>query len=200
MSNPIRIALIDDDPAILDALRLFLVLNGLDVRCFDSGSVFLSALSEGLHVDCIVSDVRMPNFSGLALQKELLSRGIRIPVILITGHGAVDMAVAAMKAGAHDFIEKPFDEALLLESIRDAVHELSRSKSEAQGADAISARLAELTDRQRAVLTLAVQGLTNKEIAARLGISTRTVEHHRAWVMERTGAKNLAHLIRMMRL
>ncbi len=196
----IRIALIDDDPGILDALRLFLLLNGLEVRCFETATLFLTALTEGMAVDCIVSDVRLPGCSGLELQRELNARDIGVPLILITGHGNVAMAVTAMKAGAHDFIEKPFLEKQLLESIQGAVNENNRTMFEGGDKEQISSRLAELTDRQREVLGLAVNGLTNKDIAAQLNISVRTVEHHRAWVMERTGAKNLAHLIRLMRL
>ncbi|KAB2913253.1 MAG: response regulator [Hyphomicrobiaceae bacterium] len=201
MSKKISIALVDDDDAVLDSLRLYFTATGYDVAAFAEADSLLKALSEGLEPDCIVSDIRMPALSGLELQRELSARKIAIPLILITGHGDVEMAVGAIKAGAHDFIEKPFDERRLLTSIEDAVSRRSRSIGEETELAAIAGKVAELSERQRQVMNLAVQGLSNKQIANQLGISPRTVESYRAWVMERMGAKNLAELVRLaMRL
>jgi two-component system response regulator FixJ len=190
----IRIALIDDDPAVLDSLRLYLERNGLAVDCFASGDAFVGAAADA-RFDCVVADVRMPGLSGLDLVTRL--SGSATPIILITGHGDVDMAVAAVKLGAFDFIEKPFDESRLLASIREAQKASRRRQVAAEDLADLRARFEGLTERQRQVLDLAVTGLSNKEIVARLGISFRTVENHRAWMMERTGARNLAELVRM---
>jgi two-component system response regulator FixJ len=198
MSGKIAIALVDDDAAVLDSLRLYFAAVGHDVTVFVEAHSLLEALAAGLAPDCIVSDIRMPGLSGLDLQRELAGRGVAIPLILITGHGDVEMAVGAIKAGAHDFIEKPFDERRLLASIEDAVSQRGRSVEEQTEIAAIAGRVAELSERQRQVMDLAVQGLSNKQIANQLGISPRTVESYRAWVMERMGARNLAELVRLV--
>jgi two-component system response regulator FixJ len=201
MSEKITIALVDDDEAVLDSLQLYFTGIGHDVAAFREADSVLEALSKGLGPDCIVCDIRMPGRSGLELQRELSARNIAIPLILITGHGDVEMAVGAIKAGAHDFIEKPFDERRLLTSIEDAVSRRSRSVQEEAELAAIASKVSELSERQRQVMDLAVRGLSNKQIANQLGISPRTVESYRAWVMERMGAKNLAELVRLaMRL
>jgi two-component system response regulator FixJ len=201
MSKTINIALVDDDEAVLDSLRLYFSAMGHDVAAFAEADSLLTALSEGLEPDCIVSDIRMPGRSGLELQRQLSGRKIAVPLILITGHGDVEMAVNAIKAGAHDFIEKPFDERRLLTSIEDAVSKRTRSVEEETEVAAIAGKVAELSERQQQVMDLAVQGLSNKQIANQLGISPRTVESYRAWVMERMGARNLAELVRLaMRL
>lgn len=191
-----HVALIDDDPAVLDSLALYLKRQAVVVTCFATAEAFI-ARQQSPPFDCVVADVRMPGLSGLDLVRRFGEEGHATPVILITGHGDIDMAVAAIKLGAFDFIEKPFDESRLLESIRSATsHALSRQRSADELAE-IRARMESLTERQRQVLDLAVAGLSNKEIAARLGISFRTVEIHRAWMMERMGARNLAELVRV---
>ena len=201
MSKKISIALVDDDEAVLDSLRLFFSSMNRDVAAFGEADSLLEALAEGLEPDCIVSDIRMPGRSGLELQRELSARKIAIPLILITGHGDVEMAVSAIKAGAYDFIEKPFDERRLLTSIEDAVSKRSKCVGEETELAAIAGKVAELSERQRQVMDLAVRGFSNKQIANQLGISPRTVESYRAWVMERMGARNLAELVRLaMRL
>jgi two-component system response regulator FixJ len=138
----------------------------------------------------------MPGMSGLELVRELKSRKVGTPIVLITGHGDVDMAVAAIKVGAADFIEKPFDESRLLVSVRDAIAE-SQQREKVDQQNDLPARFESLTARQRQVMELAVAGLSNKEIGAQLKISPKTVENHRAWVMERIGARNIAELVRM---
>jgi two-component system response regulator FixJ len=135
--------------------------------------------------------------SGLDLVHHLVGRGSIRPIILITGHGDIDMAVSAVKAGAFDFIEKPFDERRLLASIREAVEKGRQRASDAAEQSGIQARFRMLSARQRQVMELAAAGLSNKEIGAQLNISPKTVENHRAWVMERIGARNIAELVRI---
>ena len=196
MADHIRVALIDDERAVLDALQQYLAREGVNASCFQAAKEFLAALDRGEPFDCIVSDVRMPSMSGLDLMQHLNRRGSGRPVILITGHGDVDMAVGAIKNGAFDFIEKPFDEARLLASIRDSTERAGQSESTAAEVDELQARFDSLSARQREVMELAITGLSSKEIGRKLNISPKTVENHRAWVMERIGARNLADLIR----
>jgi len=192
----IRLALIDDDEAVLDSLRLYLTRKGLKVGCFATAEEFLSDRTRA-DFSCVVADVRMPGMGGIELVRRLAREGGKPPVVLITGHGHIDMAVSAIKLGAIDFIEKPFDEARLLDAIRGAVHaRLEREDATTRLAE-LRLRHAALSTRQRQVMDLAVLGLLNKEIAQQLAISPRTVEIHRAWVMQRMGARNLAELVRM---
>jgi two-component system response regulator FixJ len=190
------IALIDDDAAVLDSLRMALANRGMQVECFSSAESFLPRAEE--RWICIVSDIRMPGFSGLELQNALHARGVRTPLVLITGHGDIAMAVRAIKAGAFEFIEKPFDHEVLLDVIRSAVASRAREQSSQDKIANWTARVRELSARQRQVMGLVAQGLSNKEIALELGLSPRTVENYRAWVMEKMGAKNLAELVRMV--
>jgi two-component system response regulator FixJ len=160
------VALIDDDPAVLDSLQLYLERKGMRVSCFSTADAFL-ADGRTEKFECAVADVRMPGMSGLDLVERLAAEGMRIPVILITGHGDVDMAVAAIKLGAFDFIEKPFDESRLLESIQNAKSDTQRKQLAAAELGDLRLRFESLTERQRQVLELAVSGLSNKEIAVR---------------------------------
>jgi two-component system, LuxR family, response regulator FixJ len=196
MHDRLHVALIDDDAAVLDALRYYLARQSIRTSTFQAARDFLEALDRHEQFDCVVSDVRMPGMSGLDLMKYLNERGYAGPVILITGHGDVDMAVGAIKNGAFDFIEKPFDEARLLTSIRQGAERMRQNKSEAAEIDELQSRFDSLSARQREVMELAVAGLSSKEIGIRLNISPKTVENHRAWVMERIGARNVADLIR----
>lgn len=201
MSANTIIALVDDDGAVLDSLSLYLVSKGYQVRCLTSAAALLDALDTRLAVDCIVSDVRMPGLSGIDLHRTLVARGSRCPLILITGHGDIETAVAAIKAGAYDFLQKPFDEQRLVSAIENAVSQSNKELVDVQELSELEAKVAELSERQHQVMMLAVQGCTNKEIARQLEISVRTVESYRSWVMERTGARNLAELVRIsMRL
>jgi RNA polymerase sigma factor (sigma-70 family) len=196
MPDRLHVALIDDDAAVLDALRYYLARQSIRTSTFQAAREFLEALDRHEQFDCVVSDVRMPGMSGFDLMKHLNERGYAGPVILITGHGDVDMAVGAIKNGAFDFIEKPFDEARLLTSIRQGAERMRQNKSEAAEIDELQTRFDSLSARQREVMELAVAGLSSKEIGIRLNISPKTVENHRAWVMERIGARNVADLIR----
>jgi two-component system response regulator FixJ len=198
MADRIHVALIDDDAAVLDSLRIYLNRNGVEVSCFDSADAYLAAPLPANQFDCIVADVRMPGMSGLDLMKHLATMRDAAPVILITGHGDVEMAVEAIKLGAFDFIEKPFDERRLLDSVGDAVGRKRREDDQSEQLAELARRAEGLSTRQREVMKLAGAGLSNKEIATRLGISPRTVEIHRAWMMERMGARNVAELVRMV--
>jgi two-component system response regulator FixJ len=194
-----HVALIDDDDAVLDSLRLYLERNGITTSCFTTADAFLQARHGSQELDCVVADVRMPGTSGLDLVTRIANEVF--PIILITGHGDIDMAVSAIKHGAFDFIEKPFDETRLLESVKNAISHGKRRLDEFTELSELRTRFEALTDRQREVMTLAATGLSNKEIGKKLGISDRTVEIHRAWMMEKMGARNLAELVRMdMRL
>lgn len=194
---PISVHIIDDDEAVLDSLGMFLEQQGLHVHRYTRAGHLLAVLDTLAGPACIVSDVRMPEMSGLELQKELIRRSSTFPFILITGHGDIDMAVAAVKAGAHDFLEKPFNEWRLLDSIRAATSAAMQSKAPSEERAELLRRYAELSERQRQVMELAARGRTNKEIGAEIGISPRTVEIYRARVMERMGAPTLADLVRI---
>lgn len=189
------IALIEDDEPALHSLGLLLQRRGFEIESFASVEAFLAA-GDDYAPACIVSDVRLPGLSGLDLQRALQRTGRIMPLILITGHGDIAMAVTAIKDGAFDFIEKPYKVDQLIASIEKALvaGEKVRSK-ESQKAE-ILARIAELSPRQREVMDLVAEGLSNKQIAFQLGISQRTVENYRAWVMERIGAANVADLVR----
>lgn len=197
MTDRPQVYLIDDDEAVLDSLGEYLESEGFRVHRQARAEAVLDVLDQALANSCIVSDVRMPGLSGLDLQKELKRRGSSIPLILITGHGDIAMAVAAIKAGAHEFLEKPFDERRLREAIDAALATAEHHQASAAELADLVARRAELSDRQREVMDLAAKGRTNKEIGLELGISPRTVEIYRARVMERMGAKTLADLVRI---
>jgi len=188
------VALIDDDEAVLDSLQMALESRNIQVRCFTSAEAFITSLDEK-RPRCVVSDVRMPGWSGIDLQYALKTRDAALPLILITGHGDIPMAVNAIKEGAFDFIEKPFDYERLIESILKAIEYGDRAQTaQAQIVD-LAQRVAELSERQREVMDRVVQGLSTRRAHA-LGISPRTVENYRAWVMEKMGATNLADLVR----
>lgn len=199
MSDSATVFIIDDDPAVRDAVGLLLRTSGLQVETFASAADFLSA-DAARRPGCIVLDVRMPGMSGLDLQKQLRTQGYRLPIIFMTGHGDVPMAIRAMKAGAFDFIEKPFQGEILRQRIEDALQVDNRERSrQARRTDA-AARLALLSPREREVLDRVAAGQYNKVIAAELGISLSTVEIHRKRVMEKLQAGSLSDLIRMLAL
>lgn len=190
------IHVVDDDPAARASLCFLLEVAGFDVAGHDSAEAFLE------HADltapgCAVVDVRMPGMNGLELQQELNRRAQGLPTIMVTGHGDVTMAVAALKAGAIDFIEKPFDDEALLSAVREALDRAGRHQRERALARSLNERAQRLTDREHDVMDLIVDGLPNKAIAAQLGISIRTVEIHRARVMEKMQVTSLADLIKL---
>ncbi len=189
------IALIEDDEAILRSLGMLLESRGIPVRSYSSAESFLGAAAAE-PPQCVVSDIRMPGMSGMELQQELKKRDSAVPVILITGHGDIAMAVQAIKQGAFDFIEKPFDDERLIASISQAIESGQRLRIEQGERAVLLSRAAELSPRQIEVMHLVAEGFSNKEIAHRLDISPRTVENYRAWVMEKMGAHNLADLVR----
>lgn len=195
MSKGSLVYVVDDDEAARDSLAALLEAVGLEVRTFESGRAFLEQLGT-LRGGCALLDVRMPDLGGLEVQERLAAAGGRIPVIIVTGHADVPMAVKAMKAGAVDFIEKPFDHQILLDSVRRALAPPLPPGHEG-ASSAANERLAQLTPRERDVLLQLVIGRPNKLIGHALGISPRTVAIHRARVMEKMQAKSLSHLVRM---
>ncbi len=193
------IHLIDDDEHVRHAVAFLLGTAGMAVRTHESAVKFLEQL-EGLQSGCIVSDVRMPGMDGVELQRKLKERGIDMPMIIMTGHADVALAVAAMKAGAIDFIEKPFSDEVLLSAVRAALSQFEQSGEAASEAAQIRSRAEELSPREREVLNGLLAGHPNKTIAYDLGLSSRTVEVHRANLMAKMGAKSLSALIRMAML
>ena len=191
------VALVDDDPVVLFALTSMLEGHRMDVRGYGEASTLLADMSRRVAIDCVVADVRMPGVSGLDLLQNLSALKPSLPLILITGYPDIDVAIAAMKAGARDFIVKPIDEPRLIASIKGAATAARLSEAENKQIAELQERVDELRDRHRQVLDLVVEGLTSKQIGDRLGISPRTVENYRATVMEHVGVGNIAQLVRM---
>jgi two-component system, LuxR family, response regulator FixJ len=187
---------VDDDVAVRSGLEFQLRTAGYPVETFPSATSFL-ANYDPRRGGCLLLDVRMPKMTGLELQQQLNIRGWRIPVIFITGHGTISMAIAAMKAGAFDFIEKPLRETALLESIERSLHWNDRAYEERLERATLEARAACLTTREREIFELVAAGEPNKIIARHLGISFRTVELHRTHIIEKLQARSLSDLIRM---
>jgi len=190
------ILIVDDDPDVRDSLRALLESSGYSVCDFQSAAAVLAdpKIAEAM---CLIADIRMPDMDGLQLQEELARRQIRIPVIVVTGHGDVALAVRAMKAGAIDFIEKPFDGDVLLESVKEALVLSRQNRGQTVQAQAAGTHIALLTQREKQVLEHLVAGRSNKIIAYELDISPRTVEIHRAHLMEKLQARSLSDVIRM---
>jgi two-component system response regulator FixJ len=191
------IFVVDDDAAVRDALKLLLRSVGQAVETYGSAQEFLDAYSED-RPGCLVLDIRMPGMSGLELQQRLNEKHSILPIIFITGHGDVPMAVEAMQAGAVDFIQKPFRDQDLIDRINQALEKDSANRAALGERNDIRRRLETLTPREREVLDLVVHGKANKVIAGDLKLSQRTVEIHRARVMEKMQASSLAHLVRMV--
>lgn len=189
------IHIVDDDEAMRDSLRFLLDAEGMSTLTYESAAALLSA--GDLAPGCILTDIRMPGMSGLELVAELKRRGVSLPVIVLTGHGDVSLAVEAMKAGVHDFLEKPFQDDALLRAIRAALQRGEDASARQRERAEIEACFAELTPRERDVFGAIVEGDSNKLAAIRLGISPRTVEIYRANVMAKMRAQTLSDLVRM---
>jgi RNA polymerase sigma factor (sigma-70 family) len=197
MTKSETVFVVDDDQAMRKSLKWLIESVGMQVESYASADEFIRNYYPG-RSGCLLLDVRMPGMSGLDLQEQFIRQNIKIPIIIITGHGDVPMAVRAMKAGAVDFIEKPFNDEFLLDSIRKALAlDVQQRTFQAQRAE-IATRLAHLTPREHEVMEMVTNGKSNKEIANQLGVSTKTVEAHRARVMEKMEADSLAELVRMV--
>ena len=188
--------IVDDDASVRESLCWLLESENFKTRGFASALEFLDAYEPDWH-GCVALDVRMPGMSGLELQEQLLQRGNRLPIIMITGHADVPMAIRAMKAGASDFIEKPYSDELVLESIQRAMDLADRERQLQDEQDAFRRRIQALSNREQEVLACVVEGLSNKAIAAELGVALKTVETHRSRIMVKMKVKSLSDLVRV---
>jgi FixJ family two-component response regulator len=187
---------IDDDPSVRGAIERLVKAVGFRVATFESGQEFLESKLPEVP-SCVVLDVRLPGFSGLDLQRQMTESGIRVPIIFITGHGDIPMSVQAMKAGAVEFLTKPFRDQDLLDAIGKAIERDRAARAKRARAADLRARLDSLTPRELEVMTLVVAGLLNKQIAGELGISEKTIKVHRSQVMQKMRARSLAELVRI---
>jgi FixJ family two-component response regulator len=194
--NKATVFVVDDDPSMRRALEGLLRSVGHEVRLFSSAPEFMQAVSKDAP-GCLVLDVRLPGMSGLAFQQELAKVGIALPIIFITGHGDVPMTVRAMKAGAVEFLTKPFDDQVLLDAIHAALERDRGRRRDDASLASLRARYGELTERERQVMNRVVTGWVNKRIAAELGLSVVTVKVHRGQVMRKMQATSVAQLVRM---
>lgn len=197
LAREATVYIVDDDAAVRDSLSLLLGVKGFRTACFASAESFLASHRPG-EAGCLLLDVRMPGMSGLELQAELASRGDTLPVIIITGHGDVPMARAALKAGAEDFLEKPIDEESLLQAMSTALDRDSQRRRQVAEAGGFAERLRNLTLRERQVMELVAEGRANREIAEALGISLRTVEVHRARMIDKLAVRSVPELVRLV--
>ena len=193
--NDATVFVIDDDASVRDSINLILSLKGMRTQLFPSAEDFLEAYRPEWR-GCILTDLQMPGMSGLDLQQALHERGVLLPVVVLTAHGDVPTTRVAMKGGAFDFLEKPINDEVLLDVLKNAIREDIHRHAAESAEDALRSRLARLTPREREVLDLLVEGLSHREIAARLTISPRTVEVYKARMMEKLQCRSLAELIR----
>ena len=200
MSHEATVHIVDDDAAVRDSLQWLIESVGIGVRTYDSAQAFLRDSEKADDGGCLLLDVRLRDMSGLELQHRLLKDGFRLPIIFITGHGEVDMAVQAMKSGARDFVTKPFDDQKLLDSVQRVLSQAREISDKNAQRDLVRRRLTSLSPREREVLDMVIDGKLNKTIASELNISNKTVEAHRARVMDKMQAHNLAELIRQVAL
>jgi RNA polymerase sigma factor (sigma-70 family) len=195
MTEP-TVFVVDDDALVRRSLERLVLSVGLRAKTFSTAQEFLECeRPEG--PACVVLDIRMPGLSGLDLQEKLSATGLDMPVIFVTGHGTVPMSVRAMKAGAVDFLQKPFDDQILLDAIQRAIDKDRQGREQRAGLRELELRLDSLTPREREVFALVVTGLLNKQIAGELGTSEKTIKVHRARVMQKMEADSLADLVRM---
>ena len=198
MSKPTSIVfVVDDDPSIRESLSLLLSSAGYGVKTYASAKEFLGSERGTPGPACLVLDVKMPDLSGLDLQKELNSRNTIIPIIFITGHGDIPMSVQAMKTGAVDFLPKPFDDGNLLDAVKEALLKDSQAHADLDEQKHILQRLDSLTTRENEILTYLITGMLNKQIAYELKISERTVKAHRKQVFDKMGVNSMAELVRL---
>lgn len=197
MAEEPAVFIVDDDAAVRDAVKCLVESVGLKAVSFSSAMEFLDGYRPGCP-GCLVLDVRMAGISGLDLQRELSLRSISLPIVFITGHGDIPMAVQALKQGAVDFLEKPFRNQILLDKIHEALERDAEHRRRQSETHEIELRYTGLTDRERQVLDLLLEGKPNKLIAKSLGLSPRTVEFHRAHVMQKMGARSISELVRMV--
>ena len=191
-----RIFIVDDDEAMRDSLTWLLEGNGYQVRSFASAEQFLAAYDAN-QVSCLILDVRMPGMSGPELQERMIAENIHLPIVFITGHGDVPMSVAAMKAGAVEFLTKPFRDQDLLDAVHEGIERHRREREQASAMGQILGLYETLSPRERQVAALVASGLMNKQVADRLGLSEVTVKVHRAQIMHKLQARTLADLIRI---
>lgn len=199
MNDINNVFIVDDDAAVRDALAGQMEAAGYDVASFASAEKFLDVCTQDT-LGCIILDVSMPNMDGPALQDELARRGLKLPIIFLSGQGTIPLTVRTMKAGALDFLTKPVEGAVLRARVQEALEQCALQQGQARISQAMSARLASLTEREREVMMLALEGQTSKEIASNLGISFRTVETHRTRVIQKTGASNMLELAAIVKL
>ena len=188
---------VDDDHAVRDSLQVLFKTVGIESKAYGSADAFLSAY-DSKQPGCLVLDVRMPGMDGVELQQHLISKRIAIPIIFVSGHGDIRMAVEAVQSGAVDFIEKPLRQQVVLEQVRTALAQDAESRRRQSERDTIEKRLSTLSVREQEVLSLIITGNHNKSIAAQLGISHKTIESHRTNIMRKTEAQNTVHLLRMV--
>ena len=197
MSDMNYVFIIDDDAAVLDSLRMLLEAAGYPIAVFHGAEDFLEICTPETQ-GCIILDVDMPDMDGPTLQEELKRRGLQLPIIFLSGHGTIPLTVRTLKAGAIDFLTKPVQGSVLIERVQEGMKKFAELQEQARIAKSVAARLSTLTEREREVMKLAVEGHTSKEIAQRLAISYRTVEIHRAHLMQKSGASNMLELARII--